>query len=76
MMISYSSIAIMFIILMFIALANIIISREATKENFNVILDKYHINKNQYKRKIRMKLEDTHEALMTNIKARMRQLGF
>ena len=45
-------------------------------EGFQNMIDQFHINKNQMKRKIRSRLNDTHDYFVANVRSTMKRIGF
>ncbi|MAV56243.1 MAG: hypothetical protein CMI79_01740 [Candidatus Pelagibacter sp.] len=67
--------AIIMLIFMLLALSNMVLNRQEP-ETFQNMIDQFHINKNQLKRKVRSRLNDTHDYLYANVRSRMKQIGF
>ena len=67
--------AIIMLVFMLLALSNMVLNRQEP-ETFQNMIDKFHINKNQLKRKVRSRLNDTHDYLYANVRSRMKQIGF
>ena len=67
--------AIMMLVFMLLALSNIVLNRQEP-ETFQNMIDQFHINKNQLKRKVRSRLNDTRDYFYANVRSTMKQVGF
>ena len=67
--------AIMMLVFMLLALSNMVLNRQEP-EAFQNMIDQFHLNKNQLKRKVRTRLNDTHNYLYANVRSSMKQIGF
>ena len=67
--------ATLMLVFMILALCNMFLKRQEP-EGFQNMIDQFHINKNQMKRKIRSRLNDTHEYFVANVRSTMKRIGF
>ena len=74
MVITAVSLSFLMLGILFLALSNIILSRDV--EAFQNMIDSFHLNKNKMKRNVRQSLDDTKAYISANVRARMKALGF
>ena len=67
--------ATLMLVFMILALCNMFLKRQEP-ESFQNMIDQLHINKNQMKRKIRSRLNDTQDYFYANVRSTMKRIGF
>ena len=67
--------ATLMLVFMILALCNMFLKHQEP-EAFQNMIDQFHINKNQLKRNIRSRLNDTNNYLYANVRSTMKRIGF
>lgn len=67
--------ATLMLVFMILALCKMFLNHQEP-EAFQNMIDQLHINKNQMRRKIRTRLNDTRDYFYANVRSTMKRIGF